>query len=273
MTEEDDFECEARQDTEFEKILEQLTETDILGVVNPTGAVVIQRGPDGPRTSVAILSIWREVGKPIVHADLRVKIPFDPARKESFLPNAIVHIRGKSALHPRGQFEAHATHIVKERADDPEIREHADALKSPIVETVEGIGSLTLDLSVGWYQGNIRRKLRKIGCSLQAEHDRSLSTQTKINATRVVSDLKQIENLCIQTAVDDLFEIKNENWREDDEPRVTEKQFKKALNLLSMSCSRDGDIELRFGCGDLFWDHDISVTIYDDGSTECRLEG
>lgn len=65
-----------------------------------------------------------------------------------------------------------------------------------------------------------------------------------------------IKNYC----VDNLLELKNEDWADSEEEKVTEEEFKNRLQLKSIRIEPDGGLEIVFRDGDLFCGHEIVVT-------------
>jgi hypothetical protein len=75
-------------------------------------------------------------------------------------------------------------------------------------------------------------------------------------------------------AVTELFELKNDDWLEEDEEEVTPEQFKARMRLESITMDADGEFEFWYADGDLFWGHSILVSgSLDEGPNDADIPG
>lgn len=82
-----------------------------------------------------------------------------------------------------------------------------------------------------------------------------LNNQLKKGINWVEDNFEEIKTYC----ADNLLELKNESWADNEEEQVTEEEFKKLLLLESITIQPSGSLELTFQDGDLFYGHFIVV--------------
>ncbi len=71
-------------------------------------------------------------------------------------------------------------------------------------------------------------------------------------------NIEQIKEFGAQELVD----LKNEDWLEDNQEEITEIEFIKKLNLQNIVIHKKGNLDMIFDADDIFYDH--CVTIYTD---------
>lgn len=84
---------------------------------------------------------------------------------------------------------------------------------------------------------------------------------------RVIDDAKKLcKNLvnwiekAREYAVDELLDLKNESWLEEDEAEITPEEFKGRMRLETISFYDDGDFDFWHNDGGLFWGHSIQLS-------------
>lgn len=65
-------------------------------------------------------------------------------------------------------------------------------------------------------------------------------------------------------ATDDLLKLKNEVWLEEDEDEITKEEFINRIVLENISIYSDGNFDVWYGDGDIFWGHAVKVNISKD---------
>ncbi len=65
-------------------------------------------------------------------------------------------------------------------------------------------------------------------------------------------------------ATDELIQLKNETWLEEDEVEITREEFIERIRVQSISIYYDGNFEVWFDDGDIFWGHGIKVDFSKD---------
>lgn len=64
----------------------------------------------------------------------------------------------------------------------------------------------------------------------------------------------------IEYGVQELLDLKNEAWLDEDEDPVTADEFKALLEFNELSVYDDGGIAFVFDGGDLFWGHFVTIS-------------
>lgn len=120
------------------------------------------------------------------------------------------------------------------------------------------VDSLTYDAALECYGGTVELDdsvVEVLVAGDQGADEDALARRIGEVLKWVSSDRRSI----LEYVVENLLELKNESWVDDDEESVTAEEFAKRLTLESVSLERDGSIELSFDDGDLFWGHLVVV--------------
>jgi uncharacterized protein (TIGR03067 family) len=172
------------------------------------------------------------------------------------------------AYGPSGEFpetfsDAHGL-LTLEREGGPAPEERQPSGKPPIEDPV--LGRLAWDDNLSWYQGELRHEERVV--SITVEPDEQGEPATALARARgVAARLPEYIQLARRYAVESLLELKNDAWREDDEPELTPEQFAARISLQSVVVHGDGALTLYHDDGDLFWGHSIQVCL--DAQDRC----
>ena len=148
----------------------------------------------------------------------------------------------------------------------------ADFLRELTLED-ERLGTFVLDRDCGMYSGTID------WCGTPVEL--LLLTEKEATARKCLQTIhgmlkakrnwkKRIEDF----AVADLLPLKNENWREDDEPKVTAREFRQRMTLRTIAIFPKDRFEFSHEDGGLFDGHSILVAgTLKNGPTEADIPG
>lgn len=135
------------------------------------------------------------------------------------------------------------------------------------------LGRFTLDRSVNWFECEINWLGKPTRFSFDNDEDEVMADAVR-TARALFADQESWNRRALAQASDDLLELKNDNWLEDDEEELTKEEFESRMELESIQVCPDGEFCFWFGDGDLFWGHSITVSgTLTEGPTEANMEG
>ncbi len=264
----DDFWAQAlARRTRMDERLRAAPVQRIEGVVGPNGATAGKSGGESRWTTTLTLQPWRVAGEPLRATSLTLRRQVDDAElrahREAAPPYASIDLQARlledaDLAGPEGWIES-----MPRAIDDAELAEHARRLRLPVTYQDDQFGTCTLDRQVDWFDA----KAQWHGASVQVH----LQTGTLDALPAVLAQAHRLwreEDVwharLIERALTDLLTLKNESWREEDEPAVTADEFVARLAPQSVCIDAQGAFEFCFFDGDLFWGHAVMI----DGSLE-----
>ncbi|HST61981.1 MAG TPA: DUF2262 domain-containing protein [Longimicrobium sp.] len=249
----------------------------ITGVVDPRGAAGVQVRPDEPDGEwVLVFSFhsWRGADG-VVHPtrlDVRRTCTHAEMREGMDRVNAARVISARVRF--TGPAEAELLELADASmvADDPLTR-HALERAAIVTREDERFGTLTLNRSVGWWEGRVPWAGDTIDLQLPAEGEDELSAALEV--ARALWDDEAGWSERIQAyAVEQLLPMKNEGWLDDDEEPLTPAEFRARMRLEAIAVEADGSFTFWHNDGDLFWGHSIQIMgNLQDGPTDADIPG
>ena len=249
-------------------------ETTLLGVVYPPGAGG-SRLPGNPWTVRFQLQPWREVDGALHESNLSVSKPVADDELQNF-----THVlRGYQIVRVRVRFvddsDSRAELIALEEVGvaDEELLEHANQLQQPVTVSDPTFGTLKFNRDVDWWEADVTWLEQPIELCLAAESSSEL--ESVLEKARILWQDQQTWNKRIQDfAVENLLELKNDTWLDEDEEPVSASQFIDRMILESITIYPDGGFDFLHNDGDLFWGHSIQVTgTLEEGPTHADIPG
>lgn len=134
----------------------------------------------------------------------------------------------------------------------------------PVVYKDEVFGEFNLNKSVDVYEKNINWCGYDIRISFDKYEENEIKSALKAGHALYKDKEKWMKRIC-EFASEELLELKNDSWLEDDEDEVTKENFIAALELCDIVFDLEGDFTFWFYDGDLFWGHSIIVEGNVDG--------
>jgi hypothetical protein len=232
--------------------------------VAPSGAAGFGDGSERWQLGVSI-GAWRVPGGALSTEELYVRRPgltHDQLRplQDRLSGYALARLRLKAApakrRYPSGleRWEAVLESIEAAKVVDRELVAWVETMRKPIVVRDDVLGVLTFDRTLSRYQAG-----RSLG---SVRYELTIETSTAPDAVRDAATIKALRGVVTavesgvpryrQAATAKLFDVYNDSWRNDDEPRLTRTQFASRLTLDSVHVLPDGGIEVFFQDGDLF---------------------
>ena len=105
------------------------------------------------------------------------------------------------------------------------------------------------------------------GKSLHVSFYNTAEVQLRKNFRRTEALLARIPEL-EKSMVEEMLELKNDTWLDEEETALSAADFKKKIKLETLMVSEDGSHQLFYADGDLFWGHTIVVNLDDQDAYE-----
>lgn len=247
-----------------ESSVQQENATIFRGVVRAGGVGGV--GISGEWKLVFHFAAWESESDPFSESELRVEMPISQKEialyREKFSSYDVIEIRGKKGIHQNGSEMVHMTEFIGKITDE-KLTAFSKELQKPVIIRDETLGNLTLDRSINVFEGETNWLHGKIRVTFSADEgpiEPLLPTAHAICSGAAAWDRKTKEY-----AAEQLLELKNDSWLDDDEEEISRDQFTDRLKLTSITIEGDRSCAFWFDDGDLFWGHWICVTLDPEG--------
>lgn len=78
----------------------------------------------------------------------------------------------------------------------------------------------------------------------------------------------------LDQVLEELLEIKNEDWLRDGEPPLSGEDFRRSLSMAAVSVGPSGHLRISYQDGGMFWGHEVVISLFPDRSVaKIDLEG
>jgi hypothetical protein len=124
--------------------------------------------------------------------------------------------------------------------------------------TDDVVGAVCYNADLDRFEGTWKYKSSVLDFSLNLDGDGSCK-HALMRARQVLPSLATYVSGAKGYAVDELLDLKNENWLDDDEKPLTPDEFKARMTLKSIGFDHEGDVTFYHNDGDLFWGHLIEI--------------
>lgn len=254
--------------------------------------VVVRGGIDGPGAAggsrggdhwdvIVHFAAWRLADGPMrTEPPMRLyyAVPkADLSRWMSTLrPYAVWQVRAAVLYEPvNGKVQARITEFVGAEPNDAELTAEADRLQRPVTADDPQLGRLTLDRRYDQFRAEVGWCGHTVQLTVEAEAGGSTASVSAVAAARsLLADATGWQRRINDFAVARLLQLRNDTWREDDEPALTEAEFVARMRLQSIAVAADGGFDFWHDDGGLFWGHAIQVSgTVVDGPTNADIPG
>jgi len=186
-------------------------------------------------------------------------------------PLTIVKLKGEQISY-HGQHRIMLQSILKTGVKHDLLLGILESRKQPIIFESARFGRFELDRRLDWFNVKTSWRGNEIRLSLSADQNEAITVENF--AGQIFDDADQWEERFKRRISNELLELKNESWLEEDEAKLTEDAFLSRITLESIVVYPDKTFEAWFDDGDTFWGHAISVTCNLDGTTsDCGIHG
>ena len=135
------------------------------------------------------------------------------------------------------------------------------------------IGRLTFNEQLQWFETTYETQFYSFQLFIDIDERKSLLKTLPI-AVEVINNIHKIDKLAKQFAANNLLELKNSTWLEEDETTLNEDNFVKKMALSSISFDKKMAYTLSYNDSDLFWGHTISVNFTKQGDPKnTQIQG
>ncbi|WP_051506897.1 DUF2262 domain-containing protein [Saccharibacillus sacchari] len=125
-------------------------------------------------------------------------------------------------------------------------------------------GTLVFESEYQWFGGETHLEDRAVTLNLEsAERERALELVPALQ--KLTEELASLDLAARRYAAEQLLEVKNDSWLDENEEELTEDDFAGRMTLESLTLDEDEEMTLWYEDGDLFWGHSICVRRSADG--------
>jgi hypothetical protein len=120
------------------------------------------------------------------------------------------------------------------------------------------LGKLVFNRDLDWYEGSVQSGGDKIDLAISLEgvtDDERVVAAVSANVSTVLRLVPEAKGY----VTDQLLDIKNGHWLEDDEKPLSRRRFMSHLTPKTLIARTPVDWEMYFDAAELFWGHDILV--------------
>ena len=250
---------------EFEKLYDE-KEMEILAVTDASGL----GGGKGPKetfwtASIGILA-WREnkegsyINREKTFLRFQADDEFLDEMRNKIKKNSVVKLVVR-----RNENSFMLCHPLEYDKKDDELEEILAEELKPVVYIDDTFGKFNLDKSIDIFEKEINWCGENIRISFDNDEENEIESVLKTGHVLYKYQEKWMERIC-EFAAEELLELKNDCWLEDDEEEVTKEKFIEALELCDIVFESEGEFTFWFCDGDLFWGHSIIVEGNIDGT-------
>ncbi len=122
------------------------------------------------------------------------------------------------------------------------------------------LGLLKYNDTCDWYEGKLFFQDRSIEFSVSTDDETNVESILE-QIDGFVDRLEYYSETAKDYAVEQLLELKNDTWLDEDEKTLTPMQFKVRMLIKSIGISPDSSTCFYYDDGELFFGHEISVTM------------
>lgn len=251
-------------------------EFDILAVTGANGFGGARAPGEEYWTVTLPLTAWREEDGPVHREDTWLVALAD----EKLLPylrrlaprDSIIQARVRQGLEDDRFLLAGMPAPVM----DPELKAILDEQKKPVTFWENGLGTFTLNRSVGWFELEADWLGQPVRLEFDREEDRA---QCLLHLHALMEQQQEWDRRVRAFAADKLLEQANqwarEGGEEEEDPlEVTREDFISRMEPDALQVYGNGAFDFWFNDGDLFWGHAIHVTgSLENGPEDARMEG
>ncbi len=247
-------------------------EMDILAVTGAGGFIGGRQEGESLYSGGAVLTAWMEEdGEEIHKGQFRLLTKADETLVrylQQRLPRDFII---KCKVRPHAEGKMFMLVGLPEPGFDPDLKALLLEQKKPVTTEVEGLGSFTLNRSVGVLQKEIDWLGSEVQLCIDPESDHGSCAATALN---MLNDMAAWDEKTRAFAADKLLEQANEAAAEYEGEEITREEFMDCLGLENIDVAADGVFQFWFTDGGLFGGQFVRISgSVADGLTDAVMEG
>ncbi|MCU0493921.1 MAG: DUF2262 domain-containing protein, partial [Chloroflexaceae bacterium] len=173
------------------------------------------------------------------------------------VPYAVVRVQARVGESAYGGYQGLLEQYMGADDADAELNDYAQQLQQPVTLDDPLLGTFTLDRRVDWFSAEVVWDGQPVRLNLSESASAQAALQT---AHALWQDQRVWAQRIREYAVEQLLELKNDSWLDDDEEELTALAFLERMQLESITVHSDGTFDFWHDDGDLFWGHTIQIS-------------
>ncbi len=236
---------------------------ELTGVVGASGSGGGMPRGDELWSFTFALAAWRINDGDVNETELIVRRQVTKEELDAFCDrvnaNTVIRLRGRVAMeNVFGRPEALLEELVGKDTTDSELNDCLKELLKPVVRSDDFFGDLVLDRSVTSFVGTAMWNGDPVELHLWLDETEELDDAIKCAREFWASSDKWNQRI-LDCITRDLLPLKGESWQEEDGSTVSREQFEARMVLRHITIRPDGDFEVWYDDGNLFFGHDIAA--------------
>ncbi|MGM9606992.1 MAG: DUF2262 domain-containing protein [Oscillospiraceae bacterium] len=248
-------------------------ETDILAVTAPAAVGSEKVGDSGLWKVTIGLTAWLdEYTHELRQGDARLEAVVDDKLREYLHTRVPGNFIIAATVRPSEDGTRFLMTDLPKPGFDPELKAILEEQKKPVTLEVEGLGTFTLNRSLGWFEAAVDWKGAEVSLTFdQAEETRDAAQDT---ARALLDGQESWDERVRAYAADTLLDRANELLGEDEDVEaLTREDFLAQLEPDSILAGPEGAFEFWFSGDDLFLAHPVHVTgTLADGPQQAEID-
>ncbi|SDY21552.1 hypothetical protein SAMN05421736_101684 [Evansella caseinilytica] len=257
------------------QLFENRFKNEVIEIAAVTGAAGTSAGRGGGdkmwNASITLIA-WKELSgsKSVVQEERQLEwLADDDAWKKM---RAILEANAVVKLHVRkGEQTLMLVKVVDTAYQDAELQRILQESLKPVYYKDEILGIFELDKAVKLYEKNITWTGQEGKLYFNWEDDERQMKASLETARNLFQHQAKWDTKIRAFAADELVELANDWLQDKEEPefdKITKEMFVKLMEFSSISVYPEGDFEVFFHDGDMFWGHSIIVCGHQSGTFE-----
>ncbi|MGI9424245.1 MAG: DUF2262 domain-containing protein [Hyphomicrobiaceae bacterium] len=253
--------------------------SELVGMIAPDGSAAGQIPPAQDWNFNFSLLRWRLVDGPVESNPIRIRKLVDATERDALMsrlkPWDMIALRAHTLND--AEFDGAQgllVHLEDARPADPELESIRESLRQPVTYQHDEFGTFTFDRQFDWFEANTTWQHKPIKLNLSTDEREDHLASLLATAEALFARQDSWHERLTGYSAGKLLELKNEQWRDQNEPDLTSEDFVSRMALESITVYEGGQLEFYFDDGDLFEGHTILVSAsLENGPSDVAIAG